>query len=183
MLCPYSQRRKNNPPFTWVRVMVFNATFKNISVISWQSVLFVEVTRVLGENHWPDASHWQTTRRKPPTWRKSLANYPKKTTDLTQVTDKLPGENHRPDASHWQTTRRKPLTWRKSLTNFIMKCCVENTLLWAGCEVTTSVVIGTDCISSCKSNYHKITTMSAPYLSNVFWENDLYIYLRGFLLS
>jgi hypothetical protein len=31
--------------------MVFNATFKNISVISWQSVLFVEVTRVLGENH------------------------------------------------------------------------------------------------------------------------------------
>jgi hypothetical protein len=27
----------------WVRVMVFNATFNNISVISWRSVLFVEV--------------------------------------------------------------------------------------------------------------------------------------------
>ena len=118
MLCPYSQRRKNNPPFTWVRVMVFNATFKNISVISWQSVLFVEVTRVLGENHRPDASHWQTTRRKPPTWRKSLTNYLEKTTDLMQVTDKLPGENHRPDASHWQTTRRKPPTWCKSPTNY-----------------------------------------------------------------
>jgi hypothetical protein len=29
-----------------VRVMVFNATFKNISAISWQSVLLVEETRV-----------------------------------------------------------------------------------------------------------------------------------------
>ena len=27
--------------------MVFNATFSNISVISWQSVLFMEETRVL----------------------------------------------------------------------------------------------------------------------------------------
>jgi hypothetical protein len=33
------------------RVMVFNATFNNISVISWLSVLLVEETRVLGENH------------------------------------------------------------------------------------------------------------------------------------
>jgi hypothetical protein len=36
---------------TKVRVFVFNATFNNISVISWQSVLLVEETRVLGENH------------------------------------------------------------------------------------------------------------------------------------
>jgi hypothetical protein len=35
----------------WVRVMVFNATFNNISVISWLSVLLVEETRVLGGNH------------------------------------------------------------------------------------------------------------------------------------
>jgi len=40
--------------------MVFNATFNNISVISWQSVLFVEETRGPGENHRPVASHWQT---------------------------------------------------------------------------------------------------------------------------
>jgi hypothetical protein len=40
--------------------MVFNATFNNISVISWQSVLLVEET---GE--------------------------PRKTTDLSQVTDKV----------------------------------------------------------------------------------------------
>ena len=41
-------------------VMVFNATFNNISVILWRSVLLVEETRVSGE-----------------------------TTDLSQVTDKL----------------------------------------------------------------------------------------------
>ena len=31
--------------------MVFNATFNNISVISWRSVLFVDETGVPGENH------------------------------------------------------------------------------------------------------------------------------------
>jgi hypothetical protein len=35
--------------------MVFNADFNNISVISWLSVLSVENTRVLGENHQPAA--------------------------------------------------------------------------------------------------------------------------------
>jgi len=35
--------------------MVFNATFNNISVISWCSVLLVEETEVPGENH----CHWQ----------------------------------------------------------------------------------------------------------------------------
>jgi hypothetical protein len=32
-------------------VMVFNATFNNVSVILWQSVLLVEETGVAGENH------------------------------------------------------------------------------------------------------------------------------------
>jgi hypothetical protein len=40
--------------------MVFNATFNNISVISWWSVLLVEETGVPGENHQPVASHRQT---------------------------------------------------------------------------------------------------------------------------
>jgi hypothetical protein len=38
----------------------FNATFNNISVISWQSILLVEETGGLGRNHWPVPSHWQT---------------------------------------------------------------------------------------------------------------------------
>ena len=33
-----------------VRVMVFNATFNNISAISWRSVLFMEETGVPREN-------------------------------------------------------------------------------------------------------------------------------------
>ena len=36
--------------------MLFNATFNNISVISWRSVLLVEETGVPGENHQPVAS-------------------------------------------------------------------------------------------------------------------------------
>jgi hypothetical protein len=39
--------------------MVFNATFNNISVISWWSVLLVEEIGVPVENHRPVASHWQ----------------------------------------------------------------------------------------------------------------------------
>jgi hypothetical protein len=39
---------------------VFNATFNNISVISWPSVLLVEEAEVPGENHRPVRSHWQT---------------------------------------------------------------------------------------------------------------------------
>jgi len=81
--------------------MVFNATFNNISVISWRSVLLPEKCGGPGENHWPAASHWQT---------------------LSEETG-VPGENHRPVASHWHKgnwcTRRKPQTCHKSLTNFI----------------------------------------------------------------
>jgi hypothetical protein len=36
------------------------ATFNNISVISWRSILLVDETGVPGENHRPVASHWQT---------------------------------------------------------------------------------------------------------------------------
>jgi hypothetical protein len=40
--------------------MVLNATFNNISVISWRLVLSVDETGIPGENHRPVASHWQT---------------------------------------------------------------------------------------------------------------------------
>jgi len=36
-------------------------------------------------------------------------------------------------------------------------------LALVGLELTTLVVIGTECIGSCKSKYHPITTMTAPY--------------------
>ena len=41
----------------FVCLMVFNATFNNISVISWRLILLVEET---GGNHRPVASYWQT---------------------------------------------------------------------------------------------------------------------------
>ena len=40
-----------------IRVKVFDATFNNISVISWPLVLLVEET---GQHHGPTASNWQT---------------------------------------------------------------------------------------------------------------------------
>jgi hypothetical protein len=46
--------------FCYFGVMVFTATFNNIAIISWRSVLLVEETGVPGGNHQPVASHWQT---------------------------------------------------------------------------------------------------------------------------
>ena len=43
-----------------VRVMLFSANFRNISVIWWRSVVLVAETRIPGENYIPAASHWQT---------------------------------------------------------------------------------------------------------------------------
>jgi hypothetical protein len=37
---------------------VFNATFSNISAISWRQVLVMEEAGVPGENHRPWASNW-----------------------------------------------------------------------------------------------------------------------------
>jgi hypothetical protein len=39
---------------------LFNATFINISAISWRPVLVVEEAGVPGENHRPWASNWST---------------------------------------------------------------------------------------------------------------------------
>ena len=40
--------------------MVLNTIFNNISIISWRSVVLVEVNGVPGEIHRPVGSHWQT---------------------------------------------------------------------------------------------------------------------------
>jgi hypothetical protein len=51
-------------------------------------------------------------------------------------------------------------TCRKSLTNFYH--IMLHTSPWSRFELTTSVVIGTDCIGSCKFNYHTITATTSP---------------------
>jgi hypothetical protein len=51
-------------PLFAIWVIVFNATFNNISVISWRSVSLVEETGGPRENHRPAASHRQTSNGK-----------------------------------------------------------------------------------------------------------------------
>ena len=114
LLSCYLRDHYNSPQnigfFFVVGFMVFNATFNNISAISWQSVLLVEETREPGENP-----------------------------DRPQVTDKL----------------YHIILYTSPWSRFD--------------ELTTSVVIGTDCIGSCKYNYHTITAtiLSPPPPSTV----------------
>jgi hypothetical protein len=49
--------RKYDKCFGLVWFILFNATFNNISAISWRSVLLVDETEVPGENHRPVGSH------------------------------------------------------------------------------------------------------------------------------
>jgi hypothetical protein len=55
-LCPSIWR--SSWSWSYGRVIMFNTTFNNISLISRRSVLLVEETGVSGENHRPVASHW-----------------------------------------------------------------------------------------------------------------------------
>ena len=60
MLCRWNMQVFPCLLFVLFCLMVFNVTFNNISLISWQSVLLVEETGGPGENHRPVASDWQT---------------------------------------------------------------------------------------------------------------------------
>ena len=69
-------------------------------------------------------------------------------------------------------TWRKPPTCRKSVTN-LSHNVVSNTHPRARFELTTLVVIGTDCIGSYISNYHSITTTTVPKKCNFSkWKNS-----------
>ena len=62
---------------------------------------------------------------------------------------RVPGENHRLVTSHWQIYHIMLYWVHLAMNRF---------------ELTSLVIIGADCTDSCKSNYHMITTMTAPEL-------------------
>jgi hypothetical protein len=105
--------------------MVFNATFNNISVISWQSVLLMEETGVSGENHQPASSHWQTQL--------------KTSFELVFVTT-----NIKISYISWRKPEYfdiKIVIWRKSLINFITYSCMEYTLSQVRIVITTLLTL------------------------------------------
>ena len=65
-----------------------------------------------------------------------------------------PGENHRPVAD--------------KLYHIMLY-----TSPWSRFELTTSMVIGTVCIGSCKSNYHTITAMTATL--SLLYGSDIFV--------
>ena len=74
---------------------------------------------------------------------------------------------HRDGQFYWRgnwSTQRKPSTYHKSLTNFSHPMLYQVHLVWAGFELTTLVMICTNCIYSYKSNYQTITTITVPQL-------------------
>ena len=115
----YSTLFNNKVDLIWF--IVLNATFGNISVISWRSVL-LKKTRGPRENHRHVASNWQSLSHNVVL----LALSGSRTHNLPDIQDNLQNE----------------------LQDLI----------------TCMVVIGTDCIGSCKSNHHMITATTAPYL-------------------
>jgi hypothetical protein len=68
------------------RVMVFSATFNNISVISWRSVLLVKETKVHRENHRSAACDWQNLSHNV-VWRTPRLSGFERTTSVVIGTD------------------------------------------------------------------------------------------------
>ena len=147
--------------------MVFNATFSNISVISWQSALLMEETELPKETHWPAASYFQTLSHDVASstprheWdsnsqhcfsfyydvafgfigERNLSSG-RKTTDLMQVID-------------------------KPFCHIITKCCIKYTSPWVGIKITKLVHV---CLLSV-SNIYRIkaykTSLTLPLFIEV----------------
>ena len=67
----------------------------------------------------------------------------------------VPGENHWPVTNYWKTWLHDTQLYQVHLT-------------WTRFELKTLVVIGNGCTGSWKSNYHMITTITAPPKIRVF---------------
>jgi hypothetical protein len=106
-------------------LMVFNATFNNISVISWRSVLLVEETGGPGENHWPVASHWQT-----------LSHNVVHLAMIEIWTHNISGDT----LQNYKLCNGKPVIYKVQLYFFFKSHCLLSLQIWPGwavVEVTT----------------------------------------------
>ena len=86
----------------------------------------------------------------------------------------------------------KKSTWRKPQTDLlqvtdklyhITLTCIEYTSLWAGFQLTTLMVIGTDWIGSCKSNYHTIMTLTSFYYGPLNWFSSVEFANCNYIIS
>jgi hypothetical protein len=68
-----------------------------------------------------------------------------------------PKKDHWPAVSHWKILSHKS--------------CIEHTSPWAGFELITLVVIGTDCIGSCTINFRYKNDIYAVYLFITYHQN------------
>ena len=116
-----------------VGFMVFNATFNNFSVILWRLILLMKDLGSISQKVVSLRSVVSVNFNQSKAWKSHL----RLILDLRFFVKSTPGENHIPTASHWQL-------------NHIMLY----TSPWSRVEPTTSVVIGTNSIGNCKSNYH-----------------------------
>jgi hypothetical protein len=158
-----SQKCGNGLVCLYVCLMVFNATFNNISVISWRSVLLMEEHWGPGENHLSQVADKLD--------HIMLYTSPWSRFELTSV---VMGTDCMGNPIPTTIRPRRPVG--NGLLSYLQ--CMEFTdniiyrlwlgvhwpsfFAWAELELTTLVVIGTDCTGSCKSNYHTTTTMTAP---------------------
>ena len=116
-----------------VRVMVFNATYINISAISWQSVLLVEETGIHREN--------QSCHRFLENLIFPLKNLVKKYNALSLNCWKCNSSiifNNRVMVFNTTFNNISVISWRSVL----LIDCIEYTLPWEGLKLTTLVVIG-----------------------------------------
>jgi hypothetical protein len=131
------------------------------------SVLLVEVT---GENHWPIASHWQTLSHN--VVHLALIGLYGILNIMIMVLLLLSNMYLIILYRVWNLEDFEKAEKILPHPAYELYHIMWYTLPWSRFELTTSVVVGTDCIGSCKSNYHTITATTAelcPLLKTLLW--------------